>query len=67
MSRRRAPALTAVLVGLLAYCGTVGVVLTIGRAVGAGAGLGWVFGAYLLGAVAALLAVRAATRRAPPP
>jgi hypothetical protein len=67
MSRRRAPAVTAVVVGLLAYCGTIAVVLTIGRAAGAGAGLGLVFGAHLLGAVAAVIAVGAVLHRSPPP
>ena len=67
MSRRHAPTATAVVVGLLTYCGTVGVVLTIGRAVGVGAGLGLVCGAYLLGAVAAVIAVEAVRHRLPPP
>ncbi len=62
----RSRSATAVLVGLLAYCGTVAVVLTIGRAIGASAGLGVIFGAYLLGGLAALLAVGAVLGRPPP-
>ena len=58
---------TAGIVGLLAYCGTVAVVLTIVRATGPGAGLRVIFGAYLLGALAAFIAVRAVIGRPPPP
>ena len=56
---------TAVIVGLLAYCGTVVVVLTIARAAGAGAALRVIIGAYLLGGLAALIAVGAVLGRPP--
>ena len=63
MARNR---IAAALAGALAYVGTVAAVLTLGRVVGAEPGLGWLLGAYLLGAVVALFAVRAVLRRPPP-
>ena len=55
--------LATALVGAVAYVGTVALVLAVGRVLGARPGLGWLFAAYLLGVVVALLAVGAMRRR----